>query len=135
MADQAYSFPQPKIFANAMLNAPDITALIRDTEAHERALFSLAPHGDRPSARETSDNPARRSTAFGIQDEPSHHVQAFRAPRRGTAVAAVLGGDLQQQIKREYNRNTKNSRHEKVAEQDDIDVEVLLKGADRLCGV
>ena len=38
------SFPGPKIFTNALLAGNhDITALIRDTEQHERALFSLAP--------------------------------------------------------------------------------------------
>ncbi|KAI4208718.1 MAG: hypothetical protein LQ348_000039 [Seirophora lacunosa] len=36
-------FPPPKRFANALLRFHDITALIRDTEVHERALFRFAP--------------------------------------------------------------------------------------------
>lgn len=50
---------------------------------------------------------------------------AAGAPRRHTAVAAVLGGDLHDQIRRgERGRN-----------KDDVDVEVLLHGAEKLCGV
>ena len=41
--DQTCSFPPPKIFTNALLANHDITSLIRDTEAHERALFSVPP--------------------------------------------------------------------------------------------
>lgn len=47
------------------------------------------------------------------------------APRRHTAVAAVLGGDLHDQIRRSERRGGK----------DDVDVELLLKGAEKLCGV
>jgi nitroalkane oxidase len=61
-----------------------------------------------------------------------------RAPRRNTAVAAVLGGDLVERIRkgggggagtglgyRTYDGNNKS----------DVDVEVLLEGAEKLCGV
>lgn len=118
-----------------MLNAPDITALIRDTETHERALFSLATPNDSSIGKSTFDNPARRSTAFNVQEEGPKHEHTFRAPRRGTAVAAVLGGDLQQQIKREYTRNNRDPRREKRDYKDDIDVEILLKGVEKLCNL
>uniref|UniRef100_L2G9N3 DASH complex subunit SPC34 n=1 Tax=Colletotrichum fructicola (strain Nara gc5) TaxID=1213859 RepID=L2G9N3_COLFN len=60
-------FPPPKIFTNAMLYNSDITSLIRDTEAHERALFSVPP----PPAPATSQNPDpklnnRRQTVFNV---------------------------------------------------------------------
>lgn len=47
------------------------------------------------------------------------------APRRNTAVAAVLGGDLHEQIRRSERRGGR----------DDVDVEILLRGAEKLCGV
>lgn len=47
------------------------------------------------------------------------------AQRRHTAVAAVLGGDLHDQIRRSERRGGK----------DDIDVEILLTGAEKLCSV
>ncbi|KFY34136.1 hypothetical protein V495_08206, partial [Pseudogymnoascus sp. VKM F-4514 (FW-929)] len=43
-------FPPPKIFTNALLASHDITALIRDTEPHERALFSVPPPPPRDSS-------------------------------------------------------------------------------------
>ncbi len=47
-------------------------------------------------------------------------------PRRNTAVAAVLGGDLHAQIvRREGDGSTKG----------DVDIEVLLGGAEKLCSV
>lgn len=118
-----------------MLHSPDITALIRDTEAHELALFSLVPKNDKSSGRNALDNPARRGTAFSVQEERPVHDQTFRAPRRGTAVAAMLGGDLQQQIRWEYNRSNKDSKRERRDYKNDIDVEVLLRGAEKLCEV
>lgn len=45
-------------------------------------------------------------------------------PRRHTAVAAVLGGEMHEQLRRgEADR------------KGDVDVEVLLRGAEKLCGV
>lgn len=118
-----------------MLHAPDITALIRDTEAHERALFSLAKRAETSSAREPLSNPARRSTVFSLQDEQQNKEQTFKAPRRGTAVAAVLGGDLSHQVRRELSRDFKDTTRGRTKQVDEIDVDVLLKGAERLCGV
>ncbi|KAI9653284.1 MAG: hypothetical protein M1831_006119 [Alyxoria varia] len=127
-------FLPPKTFTNAMLHAPDITALIRDTEAHERALFSLAPRSEATGARNPSESSAPRSTAFDAEGYLGFDQQ-FKAPRSGTAVASILGGNLDERIKREYGRETQDSWREKRGQKDDIDVELLLNGAEKLCGI
>ncbi|KAI2616865.1 DASH complex, subunit Spc34 [Hypoxylon sp. NC1633] len=125
-------FPPPKIFTNALLANDDITSLIRDTEAHERALFSVPP----PPPPSTSQNPdpatqsSRRQTVFNVASgevttSGSNTGRNAGGTRRHTAVAAVLGGDLHEQIRRSERRNGK----------DDVDVEILLRGAEKLCGV
>lgn len=125
----ASRFPKPKIFANAMLRSHDITALIRDTEAHERALFMLAPPQDLATTQGNSSN-ARRRTIF-----PGDKPGAGRtAPKKHTAVAAVLGGDLADRIRRERARDAQGSRRA-GGQTDDIDVELLLRGAEKLCAV
>ncbi|KAI6083000.1 DASH complex, subunit Spc34 [Hypoxylon rubiginosum] len=125
-------FPPPKIFTNALLANDDITSLIRDTEAHERALFSVPPPPP-PSSSQVQDPPkqsTRRQTVFNVAsgEVTTSGGDARRntgAPRRHTAVAAVLGGDLHEQIRRSERRGGK----------EDVDVELLLKGAEKLCGV
>ncbi|KAI0104664.1 DASH complex subunit Spc34 [Nemania sp. FL0031] len=124
-------FPPPKIFTNALLSNHDITSLIRDTEAHERALFSVPPPPP-PATSQPQDNPkqsSRRQTVFNVASgEVTTSASTTRggaAPRRNTAVAAVLGGALHEQIRRSERRGGK----------DDVDVEVLLRGAEKLCGV
>lgn len=123
------SFPPPKIFTNALLSNHDITCLIRDTEAHERALFSV-PAPPPASASLASPDPdpqsstRRRQTVFNVAEgevtaaapgrRPSH-------PRRCTAVAAVLGGEMHEQLRADG--------------KGDVDIEVLLRGAEKLCGV
>ena len=122
------SFPPPKIFTNALLSNHDITSLIRDTETHERALFSVPP----PAPPTTSQNPdppkiSRRQTVFNVAGgEVTTGPPTSRStnPRRNTAVAAVLGGDLHAQIVRRTG-----------GEKGDVDIEVLLRGAEKLCGV
>jgi hypothetical protein len=119
-------FPPPKIFTNALLAPHDITALIRDTEPHERALFSVPPppppdssiYPD-PSASTTS----RRQTVFNVAggEVVSSASTTSRAPRRNTAVAAVLGADLNSEIRKSEN-----------VQKGDLDVEVLLRGAEKL---
>ncbi|RDW73731.1 hypothetical protein BP5796_07173 [Coleophoma crateriformis] len=120
----AFSFPPPKIFTNALLSTSDITSLIRDTEPHERALFSVPP----PLPPSTAQNPDpqassnRRQTVFNVASGevvPSNGPSA-RAPRKNTAVAAVLGGELHSQIKK--NEQGKG----------EFDIEVLLRGAEKL---
>ncbi|KAI1358463.1 DASH complex subunit Spc34 [Xylaria arbuscula] len=130
-------FPPPKIFTNALLSNHDITSLIRDTEAHERALFSVPPPPPPATAQpklqqqQEQDQPtnpkSRRQTVFNVAsgEITTSAPTSSRAtgPRRNTAVAAVLGGDLHEQIRRSERR------------KDDVDVEVLLRGAEKLCGV
>ncbi|OBT61750.1 hypothetical protein VE03_09169 [Pseudogymnoascus sp. 23342-1-I1] len=120
-------FPPPKIFTNALLAPHDITALIRDTEPHERALFSVPP----PPPRDTTTYPSppttsttsRRQTVFNVTsgEVVSSASTTSRAPRRNTAVAAVLGADLNAEIRRSEG-----------VQKGDLDVEVLLRGAEKL---
>ncbi|KAH9904526.1 DASH complex, subunit Spc34 [Xylariomycetidae sp. FL2044] len=125
-------FPPPKIFTNALLSNHDITSLIRDTEAHERALFSVPPPPP-PATAQPQEQPkpsSRRQTVFNVASgevttSGSNTGRNAGGPRRHTAVAAVLGGDLHDQIRRSERRGGK----------DDVDVEILLQGAEKLCGV
>ncbi|QSZ33473.1 hypothetical protein DSL72_005041 [Monilinia vaccinii-corymbosi] len=122
-----HRFPPPQIFTNALLSNQDITALIRDTEPHERALFSVPPPPPPPTqiAPEPKPSSSRRQTVFNVTSgevAPASGPNG-RAPRRNTAVAAVLGAELHSQV-----RKTENGRGE-------VDVEVLLKGAEKLNAV
>ena len=133
----ATRFPPPKIFTNALLANHDITSLIRDTEAHERALFSVPPPPPpasappEPASSKTGSSSSRRQTVFNVASGEVTTAPATGgvgvgggAPRRHTAVAAVLGGDLHEQIRRSERRRG-----------DDVDVELLLRSAEKLCGV
>ncbi|OAA77311.1 DASH complex, subunit Spc34 [Akanthomyces lecanii RCEF 1005] len=134
-------FPSPKIFTNALLSHHDITSLIRDTEAHERALFSVPPPPPPPTtsrskraASEPEDTkPAakRRQTVFNVTTAgevttgpPTRGGGAQQPPRKHTAVAAVPGGEMHARL-----------RKGELDRKGDIDVEVLLRGAEKLCGV
>lgn len=114
-------FPPPKIFTNALLRTQDITALIRDTEAHERALFSLAPSSE---LLESSEGGSKRKGN-----------DKYRNPTRSTAVAAVLGGDMAERLRREKAGETRSLRRATGMPKDDLDVEYLLRGAEKLCAV
>jgi nitroalkane oxidase len=62
----------------------------------------------------------------------------MRAPRRNTAVAAVLGNELVERIKKGGGGGVgTGSRHRGYEPRDrqEIDVETLLEGAEKLCGV
>ncbi|KAG9876141.1 hypothetical protein KCV02_g21670, partial [Aureobasidium melanogenum] len=83
-------FSRPKPFTNALLTHHDITALIRDTEQHERALFSIAP----PPVPSKSQIQQISSTFTTSASRSISTSNTQRPPRRHTAVAAVLGGDL-----------------------------------------
>ncbi|KAK5131543.1 hypothetical protein LTR08_000870 [Meristemomyces frigidus] len=120
------SFPGPKQFTNALLSTHDITALIRDTESHERALFHLAPpqlptkvndFASSVSSAAPTTTAARRATAFGGVRQP-----------KSRAVAAVLGGDL-------YQKTRKAPTDGQGRQKGEIDVEVLLEGAEKLAAV
>uniref|UniRef100_A0A093VB88 DASH complex subunit SPC34 n=1 Tax=Talaromyces marneffei PM1 TaxID=1077442 RepID=A0A093VB88_TALMA len=92
------SFPPPKIFTNALLNTPDITALIRDTEVHERALFTLDA-----SAKPSQRRATRRGTTFPADTQREtmiSRINAARSNRHQSAVARVLGNDMMEEIRR-----------------------------------
>lgn len=103
----ASSFPAPKIFTNALLQPHDITALIRDTEIHERALFTA-------TAPEPS---ARKSMAPGA----GQGGDQLASLKPHTAVGRILGSELQRRIRRSERA------------KGDADVELLLEGAEKLC--
>ncbi|KAH4079039.1 hypothetical protein HBI62_187250 [Parastagonospora nodorum] len=136
------NFAPPKIFTNALLQNHDITSLIRDTEPHERALFSVPPPPAAPKHTDPSASANRRNTIFNANGAGASisggGANAVRAPRRNTAVAAVLGNNLVERIRRgggggagsglgyrKYDGNNKN----------EVDVESLLEGAEKLLGV
>ena len=93
--------------------------MIRDTEAHERALFSLAASekGPRPSS-------SRRTTVFGPNGTGNNFSQSHR---QRSAVATLLGGDLGEQVRRQGAIE--------ASERGEVDVNVLLKGAEKLCAI
>lgn len=79
---------------------------------------------------------SRRQTVFNVAaGEVTTGAPSSRSagnPRRNTAVAAVLGGDLHAQITR---RAPASTRVQGVGGGGDVDIEVLLQGAEKLCQV
>ncbi|RDW86137.1 uncharacterized protein DSM5745_02779 [Aspergillus mulundensis] len=121
-------FPQPRIFTNALLGIHDITALIRDTEAHERALFQSDPSVKSSSAQRRA---TRRATQFQPDSETesmANRIYSARNNRNQSAVARVLGSDMMDEIKRSARSSSNGARGE-------VNVDVLLQGAEILCNV
>lgn len=115
-------FLPPKAFTNALLHSHDITTLIRDTELHERALFTLAP------VDQTSASP--RSTFHGLKSNGELNANGsglVHVPRHESAVAMLLDDELGDQFRK--------GEIGEVKERGEVDVDVLLRGAERLCGV
>lgn len=139
----ACRFPPPKIFTNALLQPHDITTLIRDTELHERALFSVPPPPPAPKAQDPSAGSNRRNTVFNISGAGSTSItgggtNAVRAPRRNTAVAAVLGTELVERIRKGGGGGVGSGlgyRTYDGSNRNEVDVETLLEGAEKLLGV
>ncbi|KAJ5233699.1 uncharacterized protein N7469_005465 [Penicillium citrinum] len=120
-------FPPPRIFTNALLGSHDITSLIRDTEAHERALFQVDPaaKSQGPQRRAT-----RRGTTFPSESENesmASRIYSARKNRNQSAVARVLGHDMMEEIKRSAGTSSRG--------RGEVNVEVLLRGAEILCNV
>ncbi|KAF2147434.1 uncharacterized protein K452DRAFT_293856 [Aplosporella prunicola CBS 121167] len=135
-------FPPPKIFTNALLHPHDITALIRDTESHERALFSVPPPQPQPKPQDPLTSSNRRNTVFNPNGSSNAvgggGANAMRAPRRNTAVAAVLGTELVERIRQGGGGGAGSGlgyRSYGGRDKGEIDVETLLEGAEKLCGV
>ncbi|KAI9372806.1 DASH complex subunit Spc34 [Aspergillus egyptiacus] len=121
-------FPPPRIFTNALLGSHDITALIRDTEAHERALFQSDPTVKASSSQRRA---TRRATQFQPEAEAesmTSRIYSARNNRNQSAVARVLGYDIMEEIKRSARTSSSGFRGE-------VNVDVLLKGAEILCDV
>ncbi|MCJ1250059.1 hypothetical protein MMC30_007285 [Trapelia coarctata] len=120
-------FPPPKIFTNALLHPHDITTLIRDTEAYERALFTIAP----PESGSFEPSSSRKSTIFRPNNADGENtgniVGTYRGLRPTTAVGRILGGDMMDQIRK---GTTASSR-----DRTEVDVDLLLRGAEKLCTV
>ncbi|KAJ5510790.1 DASH complex subunit Spc34 [Penicillium expansum] len=126
--DASVQVSSPRIFTTALLGSHDITALIRDTEAHERALFQVDPstkaHGSQRRA-------TRRGTMFPAETEResmASRIYSARDNRNQSAVARVLGHDMMEEIKRSAGTSTRGPRGE-------VNIEVLLRGAEILCNV
>ena len=119
-------FPPPKRFTNALLGSHEITTLIRDTEPHERALFSIEPN----TVNDITSN-TRRNTAFTNGSDTNSYGRKSLHPNtlsiRQSAVARVLGNDLLQQIRQSSTDATRS--------KSGVNIEVLLRGAEKLCAV
>jgi DASH complex subunit Spc34 len=119
-------FPAPKIFTNAILGNHEITTLIRDTEPHERALFSIDPNARvLPTQRRSN----RRTTTFASDENRA--PTSFNAIPRKQSVARMLGPDMLQEIEGYRGNATKR----KMGSAGPVDIEMLLRGAEKLCGV
>lgn len=119
-------FPPPRIFTTALLGNHEITSLIRDTEPHERALFSLDPSVTKASSSKTES----AYGSFQHADRTTHgrkSIYATGPPVKQSAVARVLGPDMLYEIRQ---TSGSASRGKGV-----VNVEVLLKGAEKLCEV
>lgn len=102
------------------MHSHDITTLIRDTEVHESALFTLSPNPHRADV-------SRRSTVHGNKNSSANGIDFIRPPRHDSAVATLLGGKLGEEI---VKGGFGNGR-----ERGEVNVDILLKGAEKLCGV
>ncbi|KAK5995539.1 hypothetical protein PT974_03948 [Cladobotryum mycophilum] len=99
-----------------------------------RALSLLRPPPPPPAKptktveKETIKPSNRRQTVFNVASGEVTTGPPTRPgasnPRRHTAVAAVLGGEMHDQLRRG-----------EIDRKGDLDVEVLLRGAEKLCGV
>lgn len=109
-------FPPPKIFTNALLGGHEITTLIRDTEPHERALFSLDPNTRVSSSRSGEVNASGhgRKSIYPTGTMPKQ-----------SAVARVLGNEMLNEIRQSSGSAARG--------RGGVNVEVLLRGAERLC--
>ncbi|KAL9122072.1 MAG: hypothetical protein Q9187_001373 [Circinaria calcarea] len=114
------------MFTNALVHPHDITVLIRDTEAHERALFTNAPA--EPSAIGASKTKTRKSVAYGLSPSKERlkgRISSHGGSTRTAAVRMLLGGDVLDQLRK---GGASGGR-----DRGDVNVDVLLTGAEKLC--
>lgn len=113
-------FPSPRIFTNAILGDHEITTLIRDTEPHEQALFSVNLNASAKSSRPST------TRALG-EDNPFHARKSlFPASQssKQSIITRLLGHEMLQEI-RQSTSNTSRA-------QNGVSVEILLRGAEKL---
>ena len=84
-------------------------------------MFTLAPPDQLPGVPDA--NLPRRSTLHNNTKGPT----LGRTQRQGSAVATLLGGELGEQIRNEGSKEGKG--------RGEVDVNLLLKGAEKLCSV
>lgn len=94
--------------------------MIRDTETHERALFTVAPPDQLPGVPDA--HLPRRQTFHGSNGRATGRIQ-----NAGSTAATLLGGELGEQIRKETSREGKD--------RSEVDVNLLLKGAEKLCNI
>lgn len=94
------------------------------------------PPSTKPEPPPEQSKVSRRQTVFNVAaGEVTTGAPSSRSagnPRRSTAVAAVLGGDLHAKITR---RAPASTRVQGAGGGGDVDIEVLLQGAEKLCNV
>lgn len=102
-------------------------------------MFSVPPPPPpvtKPEPLPEQSKVSRRQTVFNVAaGEVTTGAPSSRSagnPRRSTAVAAVLGGDLHAKITR---RAPASTRVQGAGGGGDVDIEVLLQGAEKLCNV
>jgi len=119
----SFRFLPPKIFTNALLNDHEITTMIRDTEPHERSLFSVDPSAvNRNRSQNIAQSALAENGTYGRKS-----IFPTAQPVKQSAITRLLGSEMLQEI-RLSSRNTARSR-------DSVNVEVLLRGAEKLCDV
>lgn len=106
-----------------MLGHHEITTLIRDTEPHERALFSIDPSA---VSRSTQSGSARHPLAENVS-HGRKSVLPSAQPVKQSAVTRLLGSEMLREIR----QSTSNS----ARSQERVNIEVLLRGAEKLCQV
>ncbi|KAL4930228.1 uncharacterized protein BDV17DRAFT_44515 [Aspergillus undulatus] len=121
-------FPPPRIFTNALLGTHDITSLIRDTEAHERALFQSDPSAKASSAQRRATMRAAQFQQEVETESMASRIYSARNNRNQSAVARVLGSDMMEEIKRSARTSSNGPRGE-------VNIDLLLRGAEILCNV
>lgn len=72
---------------------------------------------------------------FDISENAFERSTGQRGPRRNNAVAAVLGGAMAERIRRERVGDDHHNRRRTGMPKDELDIELLLKGAEKLCHV
>lgn len=82
------------------------------------------------TSRDANDPKLRRTTTF---TQPAKASNDFAVPRKHTAVAAVLGTDMAERIRRQQTGETPWIRRRTGLSKDEVDIELLLKGAEKFC--